>query len=967
MRLLLCLSLLLSINLFAYELQVQYRNYDVNEGLPSSQIYEVIEDSKGYIWFGTDRGVVRYNGYEFETFTIRDGLTTNVIFHLDEGDDGTIYCYGKDRKISCLVDNEFREFKYNDSLLVYHSHVANLLKLDFSNGGFTVASFDNDTNGIPLLSISNGNIVRNIAEFGIHIIDDETGLFIFGRAKNGCNVISINGNPVQLETPQLKIRTFADIVKYGETIYFSIGTMLYQYDWNHPDEIVLIKDFEETILDIEIDDYGNLYLGIRFIGLIKLPRGNFESPDHLLKNASISCVKLDTNNGIWASSLFRGLFYFEDQDKFTVKLPNGQELNQLQEFKGTVYGLPDDIEFFELRYPKIEFIELKSTNPVNQKFNPSSVIVFNDGGGYFQNIVDLDNKVSYVTSGLKHILKEDSAIFGVATSSIHFWNYEEKCHDYINFDLFLNCSMIDENGDFIIGTDEGIKILKLDSLVYDSTYVSRGVQRRLFKSSCVDYRPKNDFFRYKIRDMQNIGDTLFVFSSAEKGIYITEKSGKVRWLKKEDGLISDAIDRVYVMEGYMVATSKKGISVITEEDGITNYTRRNGLLSNEVRDVLISNDFIWAITKFGTSVFPLTHKKHPIMPIKFTSCKINGVTQPLHDFYELEHEDGLLEISFEALSYIQEGDINYKFQLKGMDKQWVSTSNTTVRYSNLFTGNFSFWVKAQNSDNIWSEPICLFKISKSKPIWLTFYFIGLEIVFFIALTWLFFAFRYKRIQQKEEDKLQVLNLERKTLQAQMNPHVIFNSLTSLQNIIVKNEPDLANEYLGKFARLTRIALLQSTQNWVKLKDELTLLGHYVELEQIRFPNHFEFKVKIELEDPTIFIPPFLIQPFIENAVLHGLSKKNANGLIEIIVKPYNDQMVQFTIVDNGVGRGEATVKNRVKNKSLGIRLIKERLQLLLKMNAVEITDLFDDEGLATGTKVVVYMPYKKKLDESINN
>lgn len=953
--------------MFAYELQVQYRNYDVNDGLPSSQIYEIIEDSKGYIWFGTDRGVVRYNGYEFVTYTIRDGLTTNVIFHIDEGADGTIYCYGKDRKISCLVDNQFNEFKFNDSLLINHSHNANLLDLDFSKHGVTIASFDNGVNCTPFLRISNENKVRKIADSGIHIIDDESGVFIFGQTKNGYDKISINGNSIQLDIPRLKAKEFGDIVKYGEVLYFSIGSMLYQYDWNSPNEIELIKDFEETILDIEIDEFGNLYIGIRFIGLVKLPSGNFSSPDHFIKNASISCVKIDVNNGIWASSLFRGLFYFEDQDKYVAKLPNGQTLNQLQEFNGKVYGLTEDFDFFELRYPKVEFIELKRANPMTHKFNPHSVIVFNDGGKYFQTIVDLESKRIYVTTGIKEIQIMDSIISAIATSSVHFWNYEERSDNYVNLDLFVNCSMIDENGKFIVGTDEGAKILKLDSMIFDTSFVGQGILRQLYKTSYTDFRPKHDFLRNKIRDMQNVGDTLFVYCTAEKGIYITGKSGETRWLKKEDGLISDAIDRAYIMDNYMVATSKKGISVITEDGGITNYTRRNGLLSNEVRDVLISNNSIWAITKLGTSVFPLKHKKQAMMPIKLTSCKINGASQPLHDFYELDHEDILLEVSFEALSYIQEGDINYKYQLKGIDNNWVSTSNRTVRYSNLITGNFSFWVKAQNSDNVWSEPICLLEISKPKPIWLTFYFIGLEILFFVAVTWLFFGMRYKRVRQKEQDKLQVLNLERKTLQAQMNPHFIFNSLTSLQNIIVKNDSDLANEYLGKFARLTRIALLQSTQNWVKLKDELTLLEHYIELEQIRFPNHFQYKMKIELEEPTIFIPPFLIQPFIENAILHGLSKKNMNGLIQVIVKPYNDQMVQFTIIDNGVGRGEATVKNKVKNKSLGIRLIKERLQLLLKMNAVEITDLFDERGFAAGTKVVVYMPYKKILDESINN
>jgi sensor histidine kinase YesM len=187
----------------------------------------------------------------------------------------------------------------------------------------------------------------------------------------------------------------------------------------------------------------------------------------------------------------------------------------------------------------------------------------------------------------------------------------------------------------------------------------------------------------------------------------------------------------------------------------------------------------------------------------------------------------------------------------------------------------------------------------------------------------------------------------------MNPHFIFNSLTSLQNLIVKNDTESANEYLGKFARLTRIALQQSTQNWVKLKDELKLLEHYIELEQIRFPDHFGYEIELKMDDTEIYVPPFLIQPFIENAILHGLAKKD-------------EKIVQFSITDNGVGRNESSAGIK-QNKSLGIRLIKERLQILLKMQAVKIIDLMDENKIAIGTKVVVYVPYKKKLDESINN
>ena len=193
------------------------------------------------------------------------------------------------------------------------------------------------------------------------------------------------------------------------------------------------------------------------------------------------------------------------------------------------------------------------------------------------------------------------------------------------------------------------------------------------------------------------------------------------------------------------------------------------------------------------------------------------------------------------------------------------------------------------------------------------------------------------------------------LQAQMNPHFIFNSLTSLQNLIIKDKKVESREYLGSFARLTRLALSHSTKNSVPLKEEIELLDHYIQLEKIRFDNNFTYEIRVSLSNRDIIIAPMLIQPFVENAILHGLARKSSLGHLIIEFMDRDELSIKCVISDNGIGRF-ASKKERT-GQSLGIQLIKDRLSILVGENAVKIVDLLDgDESL--GTEVTVIIPIK---------
>jgi LytS/YehU family sensor histidine kinase len=223
--------------------------------------------------------------------------------------------------------------------------------------------------------------------------------------------------------------------------------------------------------------------------------------------------------------------------------------------------------------------------------------------------------------------------------------------------------------------------------------------------------------------------------------------------------------------------------------------------------------------------------------------------------------------------------------------------------------------------------------------------------------------------EKRENALQqrTTELEMQALRAQMNPHFIFNCLNAINHFILVNEVNTASDYLTKFSRLIRIVLDNSFRKYIFLSEELESLRLYIELEQIRFDHHFSFDISLkEVSDmDNIVIPPMLLQPFVENAIWHGLMYKEGSGTLDVELTKENEILI-CTITDNGIGRKRsAELKSTlsINKKSLGMNITASRLHLLNEGmgNHIElqITDLSDNVGQAAGTRVVITIPIKK--------
>ena len=245
-------------------------------------------------------------------------------------------------------------------------------------------------------------------------------------------------------------------------------------------------------------------------------------------------------------------------------------------------------------------------------------------------------------------------------------------------------------------------------------------------------------------------------------------------------------------------------------------------------------------------------------------------------------------------------------------------------------------------------------------------FLCVAIAFAFIFVVLFFY--YKTLRENEENKLRrrTLEVERTLLRTQMNPHFIFNAMNSIQSFIISNNTGDAERYLSKFAKLIRMILDNSTRQAVLLCDELQSLRLYLDLEQVRFSGKFGYEIEVDdnVEDDLICVPPMLIQPFVENAILHGLMHKEGGGMIKIHLTDNGNSTLTCTITDNGIGRKAAAAYNSEhrdkSHKSIGMQLTRDRLQDLNSAVSpqftCQITDLEDESGNALGTQVTIILP-----------
>jgi len=422
-----------------------------------------------------------------------------------------------------------------------------------------------------------------------------------------------------------------------------------------------------------------------------------------------------------------------------------------------------------------------------------------------------------------------------------------------------------------------------------------------------------------------------------------------------------------------------------------NYTgsvKGRSKIGNEVYITLLSANFHFnplLADKNDAPATPLISLfKIRNQPVPFSPDDV--AKEPVH----LSYSQNFLSFDFTAINYTQSERMQFRYVLEGSDEGWTEpTQNRNVNFTNLAPGDYTFKVIAANSAGAWNEQPAVFRFSILPPWWATWWFrvLALGALFFSGYA--YFQSRIKKIREQAEVRereagykqreaelqrevaefsKQVAEVELAALRAQMNPHFVFNCLNSINTFILLNDPKNASGYLQKFSKLIRRVLDASRSEYISLGDELDTLRYYIELEQMRYGGRFQYVIAVpETLDPYAYeLPPMLVQPYVENAIWHGLMNLEGNeGLLSLDVSEHNHALV-IKVEDNGIGRKKATeLKSRsaVAHKSHGMQVTDERIRIINELYRIKATvtveDLFDEQGEGKGTRVILTIPVQK--------
>ncbi|MGC4100648.1 sensor histidine kinase [Ferruginibacter sp.] len=410
---------------------------------------------------------------------------------------------------------------------------------------------------------------------------------------------------------------------------------------------------------------------------------------------------------------------------------------------------------------------------------------------------------------------------------------------------------------------------------------------------------------------------------------------------------------------------------------LISFNEKDGLLSSYYQTLKLEqqrNGTIWALTSMGmVSFHPDSISQNTIAPVlALDSITMTGsdsnytaAVTPVFD-----HNQNSLQFCFTAVCLTDASRVRYAYRLIGMDSNWVYTSSRSINFNFLQPGKYSFEVKACNNNNVWTKNSLQYSFTILPPFWKTWWFRVIMIAAVAALVFILFRRRLAVIKNRISTKQQMAELEAKAIRAQMNPHFIFNSLNAIQELIITRNTEEGYRYLSSFSKLLRMVLNNSDKNFIPLSNELEMIKLYLSLESLRFRQSFSYEILLDenIEPEITQVPSLLLQPYVENAVWHGLRHHDGEKKLLITIHE-KQQQLQIAIDDNGVGRKRSeTIKSQKLGaeqfESKGTALAEQRIAVLNSqypgMAKITIVDKTDDEGNATGTKVLIYLPVNIK-------
>lgn len=958
--------------------------YNIQNGLPSIEIYDSEIDEYGRLILTTDRGLSVYDGYNFNNFSTQDGLSNNTNFELIKAGNGLFYLCGIDGTVSEYTSTGIRPSAANQSILeskntswIDYLHQDSDSTFIYIRGAKyidsafkEIFSYNFNTNKIKEAVTQ---FVVDLPWFEIHRFNDQyftkdklTGyigsmtkkfgdqyIVVYNQYANGLREKETTGHLnfssiynykskvlfIKDGTIQDSLVTKKDILEIypiDNSLFICTNSGLIKYDR----ETSVTKTFftNRTITSISKDKESNFWL-TTLHGLIKVPSFDIKNlTNNLSDNIPREIESLD--QGIIALSEYGQNIFSINKDgivtsAFSDPIYSFTTLHETS--KGVITCI---LNFVNINDDKIEmsapeYLTFRNNTLVPSSFRKSILLHNGDIMCGRSSISVIRNRKMYY-DGEKNKNKFDRI------SSIH---QDKNGQIYVGCVMGLHITQEDDYENFTqiqLSTDS--LNCRVSQIVSDSTHgvwissIGNGLFFKPYET--------NDYLKV-------VGNAQFPIPALINCLKIQNDS--TIWLGTNTGLYR-----------YNYQYSQDSLRITNSAE----FKTEDGINSNFIHDIEWWQEQVWITTSDGLNFFNPSDLESQIeSPFIFLDSVVVGNKSLLKDsITELSRNENDLDFYFTGISFEKQKDkAFYKYNLKRNDEdgEWIYTNNRNVRYTNLLHGDYVFTVAAQNKIGNWSENYASFTFKIKKRLFEELWFRIFLFLLFLLAAYLIYKNRENQILKREkqnqllrEEQYKTKIAELDALRNQMNPHFIYNALNSIQNFVFQNNPEKANYYLSKFSRLMRSSLEMSKLEYVELDEEITFLENYMALEQLRFENKFSYQVTIDKDiSPELKIPPLLLQPLIENCVKHAFKYVDYQGEIEISFK-LEGQKIIIEVMDNGLG---IEMKNE-NHKSLGMKIIAQRLDIInVKENSdiskIQVIDRRTTEGV-NGTIVQITLPNK---------
>ncbi len=955
-----------------------YIHYTTNDGLPTNELYNGVETADGYLLINSTVGLIRFDGYEFRQYGTKDGLPDIELIGSYRDVDGRVWirpfksrlCYFRNNRIynehndtlvrqllSRCNNRELMQYYQNEdgTLVITQLHNNSLLvigprdhygcRLPMKPGAFIIPVFPVGDTVIAVTSektyqVLHGrvSILPNRENFAnlieSMVTGDGTIYGLLHRADGSLYMAAyrfVNGSAQQLAVMDLRKYgaefSFCSIHCFAHKLYLVNRNRVYEIDPALKTLTPLISLPETTVIGgLIVDRKKNFWLFTNNNGLFLVPYSSSPVYNHTsgLEEDNIRKLYIDADGTVYFGTT-HFIYTLAPQTMIIRKYQINRTAGRQQLLKQI---LDDGAEIYF-------------------QYRPNKTFVFNKKQQRLYDYPDFplqgDIKDMQVAQGRKFYAYANGAIMEAQGRITQLLTKRSTsiCYD-------------DRQNAVYIGT--------LNSIL----------KYRLADSSLTDLSQYKGVPEERIIALREDYNHLLWAITADRGVYVLRNDTLLAHLDESTGLISNIVNTLYVTDqNELLFATNKGVTRFAyrlvrdsfQINAITSYTTEDGLPDVFVNDAGYREGLLYAATSKGISIINTAQPMHPQSAgVNITRVMINNMETSPDSLSALTYRQNSLTIKFSAMNFGSESG-RYQYRLMPLKKDWQITAEHVKEFGPLNPNNYLFEVAAIDKRGHRISAVTRLPFTIKPAFWQTLLFKVLIIL--LLLTLIAAAARYYiSVRQKEAMLYRTLaELRTKALKAQMNPHFIFNCLNTIQSFVNSGDNLQSNRFISRFSHLIRQTLYFSDESFIQLSQEISYLTNYITLEQVRYNHSFQFEITVAplIDTDGITLPSMLIQPFVENAIRHGLRHLRVEGWLHIAFEQ-SGATLKVLIDDNGVGRMHHRNRQPADNEyaSKGIRITEDRIntyaEILNKKISLEIVDKHHEDGSPSGTRVILKVP-----------